>query len=77
MNIKKITRITFPLFTLALLFRGLFVSDAYAYIDPGSGSMFIQVIIGALVGVGITIKLYWAKIRFKFSTIRANRSKND
>ncbi len=77
MNIKKITGITFPLFILALLFRGLFVSDAYAYIDPASGSMFIQVIIGALVGVGITIKVYWAKIRFKFSMIRANRSKNE
>ena len=77
MNIKKIIGITLPLFILALLFRGLFVSDAYAYIDPASGSMFIQVIIGALVGVGITMKLYWAKIRFKFSTIRANRSKNE
>lgn len=77
MDLKKITGITFPLFILALLFRGLFVSDAYAYIDPASGSMFIQVIIGALVGVGITMKLYWAKIRFKISTIRANRSKNE
>ena len=54
-----------------------FISDSYAYLDPASGSMFIQVIIGALVGVGITMKLYWAKIRFKFSTIRANRSKNE
>jgi len=77
MDIKKISGITLPIFTLTLLFRGLFVSDAYAYIDPASGSMFIQVIIGALVGVGITMKLYWAKIRFKFSTIRANRSKNE
>ncbi len=77
MDIKKITGITFPLFILALLFRGLFVSDAYAYIDPASGSMFIQVIIGALVGVGITLKVYWAKIRFKFSMMRTNRSKNE
>ena len=76
MDIRKITGITFPLFTLALLFRGLFVSDAYAYIDPGSGSMFIQVIIGALVGVGIAIKMYWEKIKFKFSIMRTNRSKN-
>jgi len=53
------------------------VSDAYAYIDPASGSMFIQVIIGALVGVGITIKVYWAKIRFKLSMMRANKSKNE
>jgi len=77
LDIKKITGITFPLFTLALLFRGLFVSDAYAYIDPGSISMFFQVIVVALVGVAITIKLYWEKIKFKFSTMRANRSKNE
>jgi len=77
LNIKKITGITFPLFTLAMLFRGLFVSDAYAYLDPGSASMFIQVIFGALVGVAITLKLYWVKIRFKISTIRANRSKDE
>ena len=77
MDIKKITGITFPLFTLVLLSRGLFVSDAYAYIDPGSASMFFQVILGALVGVAITLRLYWAKIRFKISTIRANRSKNE
>ena len=42
-----------------------FVSDAYAYIDPGSGSIVIQAIIGALVGVGITLKLYWYKIKEK------------
>jgi len=77
LDIKKITGITFPLFILALLFRGLFVSDAYAYIDPASGSMFIQVIIGALVGVGITIKVYWAKIRYKLSMMRASKSKNE
>jgi len=77
LDIKKISGITFPLFTLALLFRGLFVSDAYAYIDPGSISMFFQVIVVALVGVAITTKLYWEKIKFKFSTMRANRSKNE
>jgi NhaP-type Na+/H+ or K+/H+ antiporter len=77
LDVKKITGIAFPLFTLAMLFRGLFVSDAYAYLDPGSASMFIQVIFGVLVGVGIAIKLYWVKIRFKISEIRANRSKNE
>ena len=45
---------------------GFFVSDAFAYIDPGSGSLVIQIIIGALVGVGITIKLYWYKLKEKF-----------
>lgn len=57
----------FILLTLAILLMGGFViSDAYAYIDPGSGSLIIQMIIGALVGVGITIKLYWHKLKYKF-----------
>jgi len=59
---------TKPLFLLGMITTlsiGFFVSDAYAYIDPGSGSMFIQVIIGILVGVGITIKIYWYKLKEK------------
>ena len=46
---------------------GFVISDAYAYIDPGSGTLIIQMIIGALVGVGITLKIYWHKIRYKLS----------
>tara|TARA_Y100000590_G_scaffold290537_1_gene327045 strand:+ start:5005 stop:5169 length:165 start_codon:yes stop_codon:yes gene_type:complete len=48
----------------------LFVSDAYAYIDPGSGSLILQMILGALVGVGIAIKIYWFKLKEKFSRKR-------
>ena len=43
------------------------VLDAFAYIDPGTGSIVIQAMIGALVGVGITLKIYWYKIKEKFS----------
>jgi hypothetical protein len=39
--------------------------------------MFIQVIIGALVGVGVAIKMYWEKIKFKLSTMRSTKSKNE
>jgi len=37
------------------------------YIDPGSGSMVIQMLVGALVGVGITVKVYWHRLKFKIS----------
>ncbi len=67
MDVKKFTGIIFPLFTLALLFRGLFVSDAYAYLDPNTGSLVIQMLIGALAGIGITLKIYWHRIKEKFS----------
>ena len=66
MNIKVTSKILLPLLTLALLFRGFFVSDAYAYLDPASGSIIIQVLIGALAGIGITLKVYWHKIKEKF-----------
>ena len=44
----------------------LFISDAYAYLDPSTGSAIIQGLLGALVGVGIALKVYWAKIKYKF-----------
>ena len=37
------------------------------YIDPGSASAVIAMIIGAIAGAGMTIKLYWFKIKHKFT----------
>ena len=74
----KITNfLSYPIATIFLLFGGSFFIDAFAYIDPGSGSMFIQVIIGALVGVGIAIKMYWEKIKFKLSMMKSSKSKDE
>ena len=33
-----------------------------AYLDPGTGSMILQVIIGCIVGAAYAIKSYWYKI---------------
>lgn len=33
------------------------------YLDPGSGSMVIQMLIGALVGVGISLKYFGIELR--------------
>jgi len=43
------------------------VYDAYAYIEPGTAGIVIQALIGTLVGVGIALKLYWYKLKEKFS----------
>jgi|TARA_Y100001949_G_scaffold172335_1_gene176177 hypothetical protein len=40
----------------------------YAYIDPGSTSAVLAIIISVLVGFGVTIKTQWVRIRSKFST---------
>jgi len=36
---------------------------AYAYLDPGTGSMVLQVLLGVAVGALTAGKLYWAKIK--------------
>lgn len=43
-----------------------------AYIDSGSGSYIIQIIIALLLGVGYSLKLYWVKFKFLFK--RNNKS---
>jgi hypothetical protein len=37
-------------------------TDANAYLDPGTGSMIIQMIIGAIAAGLLTLKFYWHKI---------------
>jgi hypothetical protein len=32
---------------------------AYAYIDPGSGGMLVQLLLGGAAGVAVVIKLFW------------------
>ena len=39
------------------------VTDAVAYLDPGTGSMLLQVILGGIAAIGVAIKLYWHKLR--------------
>tara|TARA_B110000014_G_scaffold262783_1_gene257609 strand:- start:6033 stop:6233 length:201 start_codon:yes stop_codon:yes gene_type:complete len=57
----------FTLIVLIGLFsNGIFVSNAFAYLDPGTGTVILQALVGVLVGVGITIKVYWHRIREKF-----------
>ncbi len=46
-----------------------------AYLDPGSGSFLIQLLIAGLVGAGFLIRAYWKKIKVLFS--RTDEKKDD
>ena len=37
------------------------------YIDPGILTAFMAIILGGIVGAGMTLKLYWYKIKQKIS----------
>ena len=64
------------LLAMSLLVAGLYAvasETAYAYLDPGTGSMLLQALIGAIAGAGIVIRLYWDKIKGFFSRFGRNR----
>jgi hypothetical protein len=34
----------------------------FAYLDPGSGSMLVQLLVGGVAAIGVGAKLYWHRI---------------
>jgi len=48
-------------FHLSIIFLIIFgfSNSALAYIDPGTGSMFLQLLLGGIAGVIVVLKLYW------------------
>jgi len=49
---------------LMVLFWALFVlaPPAHAYLDPGSGSMALQALLGGLAALMVIVKLYWSRL---------------
>jgi hypothetical protein len=45
----------------------LLARPAYAYIDPGTGGMLIQLVTGGVAGLAILARLYWRRIRSIFA----------
>lgn len=52
----------FYLSVLVLAFSFTVIPVANAYIDPGSGSFIIQMLVGAALGASLAIKVFWRRI---------------
>ena len=65
------------LVALTLFLLGM--QSAFAYIDPGSGSAIISLIIGFFVAVGVLVKTFWYKLKkiLGFSKNKPVNSKNE
>lgn len=59
----KITGSVQKLIILTVALLAILPFPVYGYIDPGSGSYFIQLIIGFLLGGLLTIKLFFSRIK--------------
>ncbi|MEI6629026.1 MAG: hypothetical protein WCN27_06470 [Alphaproteobacteria bacterium] len=43
--------------------------ECYAYLDPGSGGILIQLLLGGVAGVLGIVKFYWSSIKTKFKAV--------
>ncbi len=50
---------------------------AYAYLDPASGSILLQVVLGGLAGGAVILKLFWGRVRGLFGARNTPEPPND
>jgi hypothetical protein len=48
----------------------------FYYLDPGSGSILLQMLLAAILGIGVAVRLFWGKIRSFFTRKSLNSDKS-
>jgi hypothetical protein len=54
---------------------GLVPASAHAYLDPGTGSYMLQIVLGALLAGAIAVRTFWQRIRLFFSNLVSPKRK--
>jgi flagellar biosynthesis protein FliQ len=62
--------------TTLVLLHVITTQQAYAYIDPGTGSYFLQMTIAGLLAGLFTMKLFMNKIKTFFKTFFSRKNKS-
>ena len=62
---------------LSIILVAMSEAPVGAYLDPGSGSMLVQLLLGGVAGAAVALKLGWQRFRgmFKASTTTDETSK--
>jgi hypothetical protein len=67
---RKVSSAVFVAY-LTACFSLLVIAPASAYIDPGSGSIIFQAVVGGAMAIGLTVKVFWRRITTFFSRKRS------
>ena len=51
--------------------------SVHPYLDPGSGSILLQLLLAALLGVGVILRTQWSKIKSLFGRKDASLDDED
>tara|TARA_B100000767_G_scaffold272735_1_gene301118 strand:- start:743 stop:949 length:207 start_codon:yes stop_codon:yes gene_type:complete len=61
----------------SFIFILLLCNKAFAYLDPGTGSIILQSILGAIAAGASYCAIYWQKIKNLFNKKIKKKNKND
>ena len=53
---------------------GYVTTQVLAYLDPGSGSMILQLLVGGVAAMGVALKMYWQRV---LSFLRIRRDEDE
>lgn len=62
-------------FALMTVLAAAVPSTAHAYLDPGTGSYVLQIIIGVALGAAFAVKAFWLRIRTFFQGLVSKKPK--
>ena len=68
----KVEKIAVTLIVFAAL-----SAPAYAYIDPGSGSMIVQGVLAAIAAIAMTAKLWWHRLLVLLHIRKPTKAKSE
>ena len=49
----------------------------FLYLDPGSGSLLIQMLLAALLAIGVTVRIFWRNIKAFFTGKKEETAPDD
>jgi hypothetical protein len=66
---------SFFMLILSLVCFMTFSKNSYAYLDPGTGSYLVQILIASFFGAAFTLKIYWRNVKAWFASLGKNKKK--
>lgn len=65
------------IFVVLVVVSLIFPPRVYAYLDPGTGSYILQLILAALLGAAFAIKIFWKRIKTFFADLLRGGSEEE
>lgn len=66
-----------PIIALVLLPSLFYITPAYAYLDPGTGSILLQSLLAGIATTAAVGSMFWQRIKGFFSSLFSSRKSTD